>query len=67
MRRKAITAEAQRLIDDFGPEAYQKAVAAERLARRKQDKRLAKFLGEVVRQIARDAARAQQHQDGSQI
>jgi hypothetical protein len=59
--RKAAKLEAQRLIDDFGSEAYEKALAAERRARRKHDKRLANFLADVVRQIAQDAARAQGH------
>ena len=52
MRRKAATLQAQRLIEEFGPAAYEQALAAERAARRKHDKRLANFLAEVVRQIA---------------
>jgi len=55
MRRKAATLQAQRLIEEFGPAAYEQALAAERAARRKHDKRLANFLAEVVRQIARPA------------
>jgi len=56
MRRKAATLQAQRLIEEFGPAAYEQALAAERAARRKHDKRLANFLAEVVRQIAADEA-----------
>jgi hypothetical protein len=52
MRHKAIKVEAERLLNEFGPMAYEKAVAAERAARRKRDKRLATFLAEVVRRIA---------------
>jgi hypothetical protein len=52
MRRKAAMLQAQRLIGEFGPAAYEQALAAERVARRKHDKRLANFLAEVVRQIA---------------
>jgi len=49
MQRKAAKLQAQRLIEEFGPAAYEQALAAERVARRKQDKRLANFLAEVVR------------------
>ena len=52
MQRKAAKLQAQRLIEEFGPAAYEQTQAAERVARRKQDKRLANFLAEVMRQIA---------------
>ena len=52
MQRKAAKLQAQRLIEEFGPAAYEQALAAERVTHRKQDKRLANFLAEVVRQIA---------------
>ena len=55
MRRKAAKLQAQRLVEEFGAAAYEQALAAERAARRKHDKRLANFLAEVVRQIARPA------------
>jgi hypothetical protein len=57
MQRKATKAEAQRLVDEFGPAAYEKALAAARAARRKQNNRLSKFLAQVARRIAIDAAR----------
>ncbi len=57
MQRKATKAEAQRLLNQFGASAYEKAIEAERAARRKQDKRLAKFLAQVARRIALDAVR----------
>jgi len=52
MRRKAAKLQAQRLIGEFGSAAYEQAMAVERVARRKHDKRLANFLAEV-RQISR--------------
>ena len=56
MQRKAAKLQAQRLIEELGPAAYEQALTAERAARRKQDKRLANFLAEVVRRIAADEA-----------
>ncbi len=57
MQRKLARVEAQRLLNEFGAAAYEKALAAERVAGRKQDKRRSRFLAEVARQIAMDAAR----------
>jgi hypothetical protein len=55
--RKAAKLQAERLLREFGPAALQKALAAERVARRKQDKRLANFLAEVVRQVGKETSR----------
>jgi hypothetical protein len=52
MQRKQTKIQAERLLADYGPAAYEKALEAERTARRKQDKRLAKFLGKVARVVA---------------
>jgi hypothetical protein len=60
MQRKAAKILAERLVAEHGAAAYEKAVAAERVAGRKQDKRLAKFLAEVARQIGKQTARAKE-------
>jgi hypothetical protein len=60
MQRKATIVEAHRLLNEFGPEAYEKVLAAEGSARRKRDQRLAKFLSRVARRILIDTARKQQ-------
>jgi hypothetical protein len=50
-------------MNEFGAAAYDKAAAAERVARRKQDKRLSRFLAEVLRQIAKDGSTPFPHSD----
>ena len=53
MQRKATHDEAAKLIAKHGSAAYEKALAAEREARRKRNTRLALFLEKVARRIAK--------------
>jgi hypothetical protein len=64
--RKAAKLAAQRLIAEHGIAAYEKVVAAERVVRRKQDKWLANFLADVVRQIERQTG-CSDAADGSSV
>jgi hypothetical protein len=64
--RKAAKIAAQRLIAQHGIAAYEKTRAAERVARRKQDKRLANFLADVVRQIEKQTG-CSNGTDGSSV
>ncbi len=52
MTRAATKVEAERFVHQFGAAAYQKALEAEKLARRRRNARLAKFLKKVVLEIA---------------
>ena len=52
MPRLAIKKEAEKFINQFGPDAYAKAEQAMREARRRRNVRRAEFLGKVMRHIA---------------
>ena len=60
MRRKAIIAEAQRLIQQFGADACENARDLEREAKRRRNSRLAAFYGAVGRQIEKDIGNPEQ-------
>ena len=57
MQRKATKEEAAKFVAEFGDAAHEKALEAERDARRKKNLRLAKFLEKVARRIAIDGAK----------
>ena len=54
MQRTVTKVYAHQLLTEFGANAYEKAKEAERVARRKRNQRLAKFLGKVARRIELD-------------
>jgi hypothetical protein len=51
--KKAIRDQAEKLIRDYGDNAYDKAYEAVRTARRHRNGRLERFLEKVAREIAR--------------
>lgn len=53
MTRNVVKAEARRLIEQHGEEAYGKAAASARLAMRSRNSRMTSFLSEVVTEVAR--------------
>lgn len=53
MRLIAIKQEAEKLICQYGPTAYEKALEEARAARRHRNVRLAKFLAKVAEKIER--------------
>ena len=60
MRRKAVIAEAQRLIEQFGPDAYENAYELARDAKRRRNPRLAAFHAAVARQIEKEVGSSDQ-------
>ena len=57
MTRNVVKAEARRLIERLGEEAYAKATASARLALRSRNSRMTSFLSEVVAEVARQTKR----------
>ena len=53
MTRNVVKAEARRLIEEHGDEAYGKAAASARLAMRSRNSRMSAFLSGVVIEVAR--------------
>lgn len=53
MTRNVVKAEARRLIEEHGDEAYGKAAASARLAMRSRNSRMSAFLSGVVIELAR--------------
>jgi len=53
MQRKATKEEAAKFIAQFGSLAWEKALEAERDARRRQQRKRAEFLAKVARRIAK--------------
>jgi len=54
MQRKATKEEAAKYVAQFGALAREKALEAEREARRRQQRKRADFLAKVARRIAKD-------------
>jgi len=52
MRRQAVKDEAERLIEEFGDQAYYKAREAMRLATRRKNARLASYFAAVAGEVA---------------
>ena len=55
--RNVVKAEARRLIELHGEEAYAEAASAARLAMRSRNSRMTSFLSEVVTEVARQTKR----------
>lgn len=58
MRRLATKKEAEKLVEEFGPDAYAKAEEAMRDARRRKNVRRADFLAKVMHHIAKRSSTA---------
>jgi hypothetical protein len=57
--RNVVKAEARRLIEQHGEEAYAKAASSARLAMRSRNSRMTSFLSEVVVEVVRQTKRRQ--------